>query len=81
MNFSPLQLFNLSTLAAAVAAIAATAAAEPRVDQNAVTLTQDPQSRLVSVTYTLTGEPAVITVDFQTNAVANAETGWASIGK
>ncbi len=81
MNHSTLQLFNLSTLAAAVAAIAATAAAEPRVDQNAVTLTQDPQSRLVSVTYTLTGEPAVITVDFQTNAVANAETGWLSIGE
>ena len=81
MNHSTIQLFNLSTLAAAVAALAATAAAEPRVDQNAVTLTQDPQSRLVSVTYTLTGEPAVITVDFQTNAVANAETGWASIGE
>ncbi|MBQ6245945.1 MAG: formylglycine-generating enzyme family protein, partial [Kiritimatiellae bacterium] len=61
------------------AALAANA--EPRVDQNAVTLTQDPQSRLVSVTYTLTGEPAVITVDFQTNAVANAETGWLSIGE
>ena len=79
MNHSTLQLFNLSTLAAAFAALAA--GAEPRVDQNAVTLTQDPQSRLVSVTYTLTGEPAVITVDFQTNAVANAETGWLSIGE
>ena len=63
----------------AFAALAANA--EPRVDQNAVTLTQDPQSRLVSVAYTLTGEPAVITVDFQTNAVANVETGWLSIGE
>jgi len=56
-------------------------AAVPNVDQNAVTLAQDSQSRLVTVGYTLTGEPAVITVDFQTNAVANAETGWTSIGE
>ncbi len=80
MNLSALQPFNLSTLAAAVTAVAATAAAVPRVSQNDVLLVQDQQSRLVSVTYTLTGEPAVITVDFQTNAVANAETGWLSIG-
>lgn len=81
MNHPTLQLFNRSTLAAAIAAIAATAVAEPRVDQNDVTLAQDSQSRLVTVGYTLTGEPAVITVDFQTNAVANAETGWTSIGE
>ena len=65
------------------AAIAASTslAAVPNVDQNAVTIAQDSQSRLVTVSYTLTGEPAVITVDFQTNAVANAETGWTSIGE
>ena len=54
--------------------------AEPRVDQTAVTLTQDQQSRLVTVGYTLTGEPAVITVDFQTNTLANAAGDWVSIG-
>ena len=65
------------------AAIAASTslAAVPNVDQNAVTIAQDSQSRLVTVGYTLTGEPAVITVDFQTNAVANAEMGWTSIGE
>ena len=72
-------LHSAFCIAMAFAALAANA--EPRVDQNAVTLTQDPQSRLVSVTYTLTGEPAVITVDFQTNAVANAATGWTTIGE
>jgi len=56
-------------------------AAVPNVDQSAVTIAQDSQSRLVTVGYTLTGESAVITVDFQTNAVANAETGWTSIGE
>ena len=54
--------------------------AEPRVDQSAVTLEQDSQSRLVTVGYELTGEPAVITVDFQTNTLANAAGDWVSIG-
>ena len=65
----------------AVLAASTSLAAVPNVDQNAVTVAQDSQSRLVTVSYTLTGEPAVITVDFQTNAVANAETGWTSIGE
>ena len=65
----------------AVLAASTSLAAVPNVDQNAVTVAQDSQSRLVTVGYTLTGEPAVITVDFQTNAVANAETGWTSIGE
>lgn len=65
-----------------VALVASTSLATvPNVDQNAVTVAQDQQSRLVTVSYTLTGEPAVITVDFQTNAVANAATGWLSIGE
>ena len=70
-----------SVFAFAALAASASIAAVPNVDQNAVTVTQDSQSRLVTVSYTLTGEPAVITVDFQTNAVANAETGWLSIGE
>ena len=67
--------------AASIAFVAAVSfAALPHVDQNAVVLAQDSYSRLVTVTYTLTGEPAVITIDFQTNEVANAESGWVSIG-
>ena len=59
---------------------ASTLFAEPRVDQSAVTLAQDSQSRLVTVGYELTGEPAVVTVDFQTNTLANAAGDWVSIG-
>ncbi len=66
----------------AVVSVALTAGASvPNVDQNVVTLSQDKQSRLVTVSYELTGAPAVITVDFQTNAVENAAIGWTSIGE
>ena len=49
----------------------------PTIDQSSVQVVQDDGSRKVTVKYTLTGEPAVVTVDFQTN---NAAGGWASIG-
>ena len=34
----------------------------------------------VSVSYVLSGDPAVVTLDIQTNFVENAETKWASVG-
>ena len=73
---------NSKTLAFTVTAILSASAlfAEPRVDQSAVTLAQDSQSRLVTVGYELTGEPAVVTVDFQTNTLANAAGDLVSIG-
>lgn len=72
---------SVSLIAAVLLAAPAAVAVVPNVDQNDVVLSQDSQSRLVTVTYELTGVPAVITVDFQTNGVANAATGWASIGE
>lgn len=45
-----------------------------------VTMDQDAPSRLVTVTYQLDSTPAVVTLDIQTNEVANAATGWTSIG-
>ena len=73
---------NSKTLVFSVTTIlsASTLFAEPRVDQSAVTLAQDSQSRLVTVGYELTGESAVVTVDFQTNTIANAAGDWVSIG-
>ena len=68
-------VFSVTTILSA-----STLFAEPRVDQSAVTLAQDSQSRLVTVGYELTGEPAVVTVDFQTNTLANAAGDWVSIG-
>lgn len=73
---------NSKTLVFSVTTILSASAlfAEPRVDQSAVMLEQDAQSRLVTVGYELTGEPAVVTVDFQTNTLANAAGDWVSIG-
>ena len=47
------------------------------------TMGQDTASRVVTITYTLTDAPAVVTLDIQTNATANAasdDPGWTSIG-
>ena len=53
---------NSKTLVFSVTTILSASAlfAEPRVDQSAVTLAQDSRSRLVTVGYELTGEPAVV---------------------
>ena len=53
------------------------AAAIPEVSD--VAMRQSSLGRLVTITYKLS-EEAVVTLDVQTNAVANAATGWASIG-
>lgn len=65
-----------AALAAAVG-VADTAVDAPEV--SGVTMTQGSNNRLVTITYTLDAD-AVVTLDVQTNAVANATTGWASIG-
>ena len=72
-----------STMSAlfASAAVSAFATAVPEV--TGVTMTQASDSRLVTITYTLAEAPAVVTLDVQTNATANApanDPGWASIG-
>ena len=61
-----------------LAAMAVQAGAAPVVSN--VSITQDPNTCLVTVKYQLSGDPGVITLDIQTNYVENAETKWASIG-
>ena len=56
----------LMAMAAVFAAGAATAA--PSV--TGVTMTQDDATRLVAIDYTLSGEPAIVTIDIQTNGVS-----------
>ena len=70
---------TIRTLLAGLAAVGATSLlALPSIDQQSVTLSQNPRNRLVTVRYVLTGDPAVVTIDFQTNNVATG--AWASIG-
>ena len=64
----------------AVAACATLPAAVPSVTDVAMVQAND---RLVTITYTLSNAPAVVTLDVQTNATANAaadDAGWTSIG-
>ena len=65
-------------LSASAALAAAVAFAVPSIDTSSVSLTQNPNTKLVTVQYTLTGDPAVVTVDFQTNNVSSGT--WESIG-
>lgn len=67
-------LFSLSCFCAAE--LFAAASAVPRVDERSVSIEQD-FDRQVSVFYTLTDAPGIITVDFQTNSAENV---WVSIG-
>lgn len=61
------------------AASVAHAAVVPDVES--VEMGQDLPSRLVTIRYSLSSQPAVVTLDIETNVVANGTTvGWASIG-
>lgn len=53
-------------------------AATPTLDGPATIVNHG--SRRVDVNYTFSGDPAIVTVDFQTNYTDGAETKWASIG-
>ena len=52
----------------------------PTPEVTGVTMAQPSNGRLVTITYTLSAAPAVITLDVQTNYMENAEMKWASIG-
>ena len=62
-------------LIASMAAVT-TGFAVPTVKTGSVTLAQDPNTRVVTVNYTLENEAGVVTVDFQTNGVS---IGYANI--
>ena len=61
-------------IAAALVLLASSAAAAPRVELLSSTLSED-SHRTVTATYRLTGAPAIVTIDFQTNSL-----NWTSIG-
>ncbi len=71
---------------ASLAAIAAVAHAEvAAIPPESVQIAQDPDTRDVTIAYRLGNDgdealPAIVTVDFETNATDSAEGPWASIG-
>lgn len=54
-------------------------ASVPVVNPGSVSMVQD-ASRKVTITYRLSGEPGIVTIDIQTNYVDGTETKWATIG-
>ena len=74
-----LNLVCASVMATLVFALFQASAATPIV--TGATMVQPNQSgRDVTITYTLANAPAVVTLDIQTNAVAEGEAVWISIG-
>jgi len=71
---------NLMRFLAAAAAMAgaASACASPSVTINGIT--QSGASRMVNVAYALSGGPAVVTVDFQTNGVSIGASNYSNVG-
>ena len=73
---------KMTVAALAAATTASLAAAVPQVG-NDVTMTQASGGRTVTITYTLSDAPAVVTLEVQTNANTSAgadDPGWTSIG-
>lgn len=60
------------------AAVALSVLANPTVDS--VSLAVNDEKSVVEIAYTLSGEAAVVTVDIQTNTLADASGEWVSIG-
>ena len=74
LNF--LRLAGLSAVCAALPSIAA----QPEIAEGSVSIGHRENSPLVEISYTLTGEPAVVTVKIETNTLADASGDWVSIG-
>ena len=50
-----------------MALVGITLHAAPQIAQNSMTFVQNQQSRKVTISYTLKNEPAIVTIDIQTN--------------
>ena len=62
---------------------ACTFALGPRIDPSSVKLEQKARAEVATIEYVLEDAPGIVTVDIETNAVANAavdDPGWVSIG-
>ena len=62
-----------------VAAFAALSATAEAITVSGVTISQNPLTRLVTVDYALSGEPAIVTVDFLTNGVSIGEANFRNV--
>ena len=69
------------TVATVFLAGAALKAAVPSIDQSTVTFSQGDGNRsYAEITYVLSGAPAIVTLDIETNTLSDASGEWVSIG-
>ena len=62
----------------AMLAVLPVMAVQPEIVADSIAIGQN--GALAEITYTLTGEPAVVTINIETNTLANASGDWVSIG-
>ena len=72
----PMNLKMASVAATSVIALT-TGAAKPEISN--VVMSQDSQTRLVTVTYELTSQPGIVTIDVCTNGVSIGAENFASV--
>ena len=78
-TFKSSNFLRLAGLSAVFAALPAMAV-QPEIVEDSVSIGHKENSPLVEISYTLTGEPAVVTVKIETNTLADASGDWVSIG-
>lgn len=61
------------------ASLAATISAAPAIDASKVVVSQPQGTRDIKIEYVLTGVPAVVTVEMQTNTLDNGQGDWISL--
>ena len=71
---------GLLAMLAVLPAMAEEQEIRPEIAANSVSVSQKEDSPLVEIAYTLTGEPAVVTINIETNTLADASGDWVSIG-
>ena len=81
-----ISIVKMSMAATALSALsAATALANPSIDPTTVSIRQDVMSRIVTVEYTLSGGPAIVTAEFLTNGVpigsASSRNVWGDVNR
>lgn len=69
----------------AVSLMTAAAYANPSIDESSVAVSQDSSTRVVTIEYSLSGGPAIVTAEFLTNGVsigdANARGQWGDVNR
>lgn len=70
---------GLWAMLAAMPALAEQSEVKPQIAENSVSIVKKENSPLVEISYTLTGEPAIVTIAIETNTLADASGEWIAV--